>query len=46
MEIILRLKCPDCEREFLVVDEDLDDADVTCPHCRSDVPVEDGPARD
>ena len=35
-----RLRCPDCAKEFMVAEEDLEDELVTWPNCCADVPVD------
>ena len=38
---ISKLRCPECSREFMLEEDDVEDDLVTCPHCRADVPVDD-----
>ena len=39
-ETMLRLNCQECNREFVVLEDDLDDEALICPHCGEDVPVD------
>ena len=39
-DLIRRLECPECHREFHVNDADIDEDDLVCPHCEAEVPVD------
>ena len=39
MQIMLRLQCQECRKYFIVDDEDVETAELGCPHCRADVDV-------
>ena len=39
MEMLLRFECPECQKSFIVTDAEVEDEELSCPHCREDVPV-------
>ena len=39
-ETILRLKCQECDREFLINEVDVDQQTLSCPFCGSDVDLD------
>ena len=39
-ETILKLKCQECDREFLVNEADVDQQILICPFCESDIDVD------
>ena len=43
MEILLKLQCPECQKSVIVDDNEVEDEQVSCPHCRTviDLPVDD-----
>ena len=41
MEIMLKFECPECRKTFVVNDGEVEQEDLSCPHCGVDVPVPD-----
>ena len=41
-DTMFQLRCPECSREFVVAEEDVDYEILSCPHCQAAVPVDDG----
>ena len=39
MNILLKFCCPECDKEFIVVDDEIDTEVLNCPHCDGDVEV-------
>ena len=41
MEVMLRFHCPDCRKEFIVIDDQIESDSLTCPHCDRDIEMPD-----
>ena len=41
MKFLLQFDCDDCGKRFIVIDDEVDEDTLACPHCRADVPVPD-----
>ena len=41
MKFLLQVDCDDCQKQFIVVDDDIEGDMLACPHCSADVPVPD-----
>ena len=41
MEVLLRFQCLECQKTFIVEDEEIDGDQLSCPHCQEDVSVPD-----
>jgi len=39
-DLMRRLRCPECRREFVVSEDDIDEDVLVCPHCEAEVPVD------
>lgn len=39
MELMLRIHCTNCRREFIVLDDQIESDSLTCPHCDEDLEV-------
>jgi len=41
MEILLKFQCQSCDKEFMVLDEQVETDLLSCPHCQECVDVGD-----
>ena len=41
MDLLLKFRCQDCEKEFIVSDEQVDSDCLFCPHCQEEVEIPD-----
>ena len=39
MEMLLKFECPECGKTFIVEDLEVDEPELSCPHCQQEVPV-------
>jgi len=39
METMLKFRCDGCEKEFIVMDRQVDTDTLTCPHCQEEIEV-------
>lgn len=39
MDILLKFRCTDCNKEFVVIDEQVETEVLNCPYCNGDVDV-------
>ncbi len=39
MEILLKLACAECERSVIVIDDDVEEDEITCPHCNAAIAI-------
>ena len=37
MEILLKLQCPECQKSAIVEDNEVENEQVSCPHCGADI---------
>ena len=45
MEILLKFQCQSCDKEFTVLNEQVETDMLSCPHCQESVDVGDGNRR-
>ena len=41
MDLLLKFRCQDCEKEFIVSDEQVDSDCLFCPHCQEEIEIPD-----
>ena len=39
METMLKFRCNGCDKEFIVMDHQVDTDTLTCPHCQEEIEV-------
>ena len=39
MEMLLKFECPECGKTFIVEDLEVDESELSCPHCQENVPL-------
>lgn len=37
MEILIKLQCPECQKSVIVEDNEIEDEQISCPHCGADI---------
>lgn len=39
MDMLLKFQCLSCGKTFIVEDLEVDESELSCPHCQQEVPV-------